>query len=191
MRHSDGTSATPGRVGDSAGGGGPAQAPWTPPRHRLPGSYGGAARPTHGVYALEDQPKDTGHLVVHQRRGPAWLREHVTALRSWASTIAGAEVRLHDYPAVRPGETRALSVDQLTPSNPDFGWHLAVLNAGWLSPTGYYWIPEARSHTSSDASGAGPCRRATSVALAADLTRTWAVAVSGTVPDGEGVVYRN
>ena len=33
----------------------------------------------------------------------------------------------------------------------------------------------------------GPCRRATGVALAADLTRTWAVAVSGTVPDGEGV----
>ena len=30
-------------------------------------------------------------------------------------------------------------------------------------------------------------KHATSVALAADLTRTWAVAISGTVPDGEGV----
>ena len=41
---------------------------------------------------LEDQPEDTGHLVVHQRGGPMWLKEHVTALRSLASTIAGAEV---------------------------------------------------------------------------------------------------
>ena len=143
--------------------------------------------PHMAVHALEDQPEDTGHLVVHQRRGPAWLREHVTALRSWASTIAGAEVRLHDHPAVRPGDTRVLSVDQLTPSHPDVQWHSADLNAGWLSPTRYYWIPEAWGHTSSDASGGGPCRRATSVALAANLTRTWALAISGTVPDGEGV----
>ena len=111
----------------------------------------------------------------------------MTALRSWASTIAGAEVRLHDHPAVRPGDTRALSVDQLTPSHPDVWWHSADLNAEWLSPTGYYWIPEAWGHTSSDASGEGPCKHATSVALAADLTRTWAVAIWGTVPDGEGV----
>ena len=48
--------------------------------------------PHMAVHALEDQPEDTGHLVVHQRGGPAWLREHVTALLSWASTIAGAEV---------------------------------------------------------------------------------------------------
>ena len=124
--------------------------------------------PHMAVHVLEDQPEGTGHLVVHQRGGPAWLREHVTALRSWASTIAGAEIRLHDHPAIRPGDTKALSVDQLTPSHPDVRWHSANLNAGWLSPTGYYWIPEAWGHTSSDASGGGPCKHATSVALAAN-----------------------
>ena len=139
------------------------------------------------VHALEDKPEDTGHLVVHQRGGPAWLDEHVTALRSWASTIAGGEIRLHNHPAISPGDTRALSVDQLTPGHPDVRWHSADPNAGWLSPTGYYWIPEAWGHTSSEASGGGPCKHATSVPLAADLTRTWAVAISGTVPDGEGV----
>ena len=111
----------------------------------------------------------------------------MTALRSWASMIAGAEVRLHDHPAVRPGDTRALTMDQLTPSHPDVRWHSANLNAGWLSPTGYYWILEPCGHTSSDASGGGPCKHATSFALAADLTRTLAVAILGTVPDGEGV----
>ena len=35
--------------------------------------------------------------------------------------------------------------------------------------------------------GGGPCRHATSFAVAADLTRTWAVANLGTVSDGEGV----
>ena len=142
--------------------------------------------PHMAVHALEDQPKDTRQLVVHKRGGPAWLREHVTALWSWASTIAGAEVRLHDHPAVRPGDTRALTVDHLTPSHPDVRWHSADLNAGWLSPTAYYWIPEAWGHSSSDVSGGRPCKQATSVALAADLTCTWAVAISGTVPDGEG-----
>ena len=142
--------------------------------------------PHMAVHALVDRPEDTGHLVVHQRGGPAWLKEHETALRSWASTVAGAEIRLHDHPAISPGDTRALSVDQLTHSHPDVRWHSTDLNAGWLSPTGYYWIPEAWGHTSSDASGGGPCKHATSVALAADLTRTWAVAISGTVPDGEG-----
>ena len=78
-------------------------------------------------------------------------------------------------------------MDQLTPSHPDVRWHSANLNAGWLSPTGYYWIPEAWGHTSSDASGGAPCKHATSVVLAADLNRTWAVAISGTVPDGEAV----
>ena len=78
-------------------------------------------------------------------------------------------------------------MDQLTPGHPNVRWHSADLNAGWLSPTGYYWIPEAWGHTSSDAPGGGPCRHATSVALAADLTRTWAVAISGTVPDQEEV----
>ena len=143
--------------------------------------------PQMAVHALEDQPEDMGHLVVHQRGGPARLKEHVTALRSWASTIAGAEIRLHDHSAISPGDTRALSVDQLAPSHPDVRWHSADLNAGWLSPTGWYWIPEGWGHTSSDASGDGPCKHATSVALAADLTRTWAVAISGMVPDGEGV----
>ena len=75
--------------------------------------------PHMAVHALEDQPEDTGHLLVHQRGGPAWLREHVTVLRSWASTVAGAQVGLRDHPAVLPGDTRALSVDQLTPSHPD------------------------------------------------------------------------
>ena len=78
-------------------------------------------------------------------------------------------------------------MDQLTPSHPDVKWHSAALNAGWLSPSGCYWIPEAWGHTSSDASGGGPSTHATSVAIAADLTRTWAAAISGTVPDGEGV----
>ena len=78
-------------------------------------------------------------------------------------------------------------MDQLTPSHPDIRWHFANLNAGCLSPTGYYWILEAWRHTSSDASGVGPCKHATSVALAADLTRNWAVAISGMEPDREGV----
>ena len=42
--------------------------------------------PYIAVHALEDQPEDTEQLVVHQRGGRAWLREHLTALRSWAST---------------------------------------------------------------------------------------------------------
>ena len=134
--------------------------------------------PHTAVHTLEDHPEDTGHLV-HQRGGLACLREHVTALRSWASTIAAAEVRLHDHQAVRPGNTEALSDNQLTPSHPAVRWHSADLNAGWLDPPGYYWT--------SDASGGGPCKDATSNALAADLIRTWAVAISGTVPDGEGV----
>ena len=54
--------------------------------------------PHMAVHTLEDQPEDTGHLVVHQRGGPVWLREHVTALWSWASTIAVAEV---DYTTTR------------------------------------------------------------------------------------------
>ena len=139
------------------------------------------------VHALEDQLEDTGHLVVDKRGKPAWVKEYVTALRSWASTIARAEIRLHDHPEICPGDTRARSVDQLTPSHPDVSWHSADLNAGWLSPTGHYWIPEAWGHSSSDASGGGPCKHATSVALTADVTRTWAVAIAGMVPYGEGV----
>ena len=86
-----------------------------------------------------------------------------------------------------PAKTRALSGDQLTCSHPNVQWHFAGLNAGWLSPSGYYWILKAWGHTSSDASGGGPCRHTTSVALAADLTCTWAVAILGSVPDREGV----
>ena len=63
--------------------------------------------PHMAVHALEDQPEDTGHLVVHQCGGPSWLKEHVTALRSWASTMAGAEIRLQDHPAISPGDTGA------------------------------------------------------------------------------------
>ena len=134
---------------------------------------------------VEDQPGDKGHLVVHQRGGPAWLRDHITALRSLASKIAEAEIRLHDHPAIRPDDTRALNVDHLTSGHPDVRWHSADLNAGCLSPSGYYWIPEALDHTSSDVSEGRPCRHATS--QPANLTRTWAVFISGTVPDGEGV----
>ena len=140
--------------------------------------------PHMAVHTLEDQPDDAGHLVVHLCGGPAWFREHITALRSRASTIAGADIRLCDHRAIRPDDTRALNVEQLTPSHPDVRWHSAALNAGWLSPSGYYWIPKAWGHTSSDASGSRPCRHATSMALAADLTRMWAVAISSTVPDG-------
>ena len=75
--------------------------------------------PNMAVHTLEEQPEDTRYLVVHQRGGPAWLREHVTAIRSRASTIAGAEIRLHDHPAIRPDNTRALNVAQLTPGHPD------------------------------------------------------------------------
>ena len=48
--------------------------------------------PHMAVHTLEDQLRDRGHLVVHQRKGPAWLRERVTALQSGASMIARAEV---------------------------------------------------------------------------------------------------
>ena len=47
--------------------------------------------------------------------------------------------------------------------------------------------PRGLGPHSSDASGGGPFKHATSVALAADLTRTWAVAISGRMPAGEGV----
>ena len=71
------------------------------------------------VHALEDQPENTGHLVSHQRGGPAWLREHLTALQSWVSMVTGAEVRFHDQPATRTNDTLALSVEQLARGRPD------------------------------------------------------------------------
>ena len=48
--------------------------------------------PHMAVHTLEDQPEDTGQLLVHQCGGPAWLREHLTALWSWASMVTGADV---------------------------------------------------------------------------------------------------
>ena len=69
--------------------------------------------PLHSGY------KDAGHLVVHQRGGRAWLGVHITALRSWASMVTGAEVPLQEDPAMRPDDTWALSVDQLTLSHAD------------------------------------------------------------------------
>ena len=139
------------------------------------------------VHALEDQPQDRGHLVIHQPGDPAWLQEHLTALQSWASTVTGAQIRFHDHPAARPNDILPLSVSQLAPGQPDVKWHSAALNAGWPNPTGNYWVPEAWGDTSSDASGGGPCSHITSVALTADLSRTWAVAIPGRVPDREGV----
>ena len=109
------------------------------------------------------------------------------ALRSWASTVTGAEVQFHNHPAARPNDTLALSVEQLTPGQPNVKWHSAAPNVGGLSPVGYYLIPKAWGHTSSDASRGGPCKHATSVALAVDLSCTWAVAILCTVPDREGV----
>ena len=112
--------------------------------------------PHMAVLTLEEQPEDAGHLVVHQRGGPAWLPEHLTAFQSWASTVTAGEVRLHDHPAARPNDTLALSVHQLTPGHPDVKWHPAALNAGLLSPAWYYWIPVAWGHTSSTHRGADP-----------------------------------
>ena len=74
--------------------------------------------PHMAVHTLEDQPEDTGHLVVHQRGGPAWLKEHVTALRSWASTIAGADIRLHDHPAISPWRHQGAELGPTDPQPP-------------------------------------------------------------------------
>ena len=181
------TSTAQGRTSVSTGGCRPAQAPELPHSTTLLVATAVPHDPHMAVHALQDQPEGTVHLVVHQRRDPAWLQEHLAALRSWASTVTGAKIRFHDHPATCPKETPSLSVDQLALGHPDIKWHSAALKAGWLSPTGYYWVPEAWGHTSSDASGGGPCRHATSVAAAADLARTWALAISGMVPDREGV----
>ena len=74
--------------------------------------------PDMALHALEDQFEDAGHLVVHQRGGPAWLREYKTALRSWVSTVAAAEVWFHDHPAACPDSMLALVMDQLPPPRP-------------------------------------------------------------------------
>ena len=90
-------------------------------------------------------------------------------------------------PGGTPRRHQGAGRGQTDPQPPRVRWYSADLNAGWLSPSGCYWIPEAWGHTSSDASGGGPCKHTTSVALAADLIRTWAPAISGTVPDREGL----
>ena len=102
MRPSNGTSAAPGRVGDSAGGEGKPKQRGLPRGPTLLVATEVPHDPHMVMHALVDQPEDTGHLVVHQRGGRAWLREHVTALRSWASKIARAEVRLNDQPGNLP-----------------------------------------------------------------------------------------
>ena len=73
----------------------------------------------------------------------------MTALLSCVSTLARAEVRLHAHPAVHPDSVLALGMDQLTLAHPNIQWHSVAVNAGWFSPTGYYWIPDASGHTSS------------------------------------------
>ena len=108
-------------------------------------------------------------------------------LWSRASTVTETEIRCLDHPVARPDYTFALSVDLRASGPPNVRWGSNALNAGWLSPTGYYWTRVTWGNTSSDASGGGPCRQTTSVALAADVARTWAMDIPGTVPDGEGV----
>ena len=124
--------------------------------------------PHMAVHALEDQPEDTGHWW-YISEGPSVAPEHLTALQSWASTVTGAGIRFQGHPATRSSDTLGLSVDQLAPGHPDAKWHSRPLNAGRLNLTGYYWVPEAWSHTSPDAWGGGPCRDANSVALVGDL----------------------
>ena len=53
--------------------------------------------PHMAVHALEDQPNDKGHLVVHQRGGPVWLKEHVTR-----TPVLGKHDRRSRNPAARP-----------------------------------------------------------------------------------------
>ena len=138
-----GASAAPGRVGGSAGGGRPAQSPWTPPRHRPAGSYGSAAGPTHRSACAGGPAGGHGRPGGAPARRPGVAQGTSDGTPALESTIAGVEIGLHDHPAIRPGDTKALSMDQLTPGHPDVRWHSADLNVGWLSPTVYYWIPEA------------------------------------------------
>ena len=119
MHPSGGASAAPGRVGNSAGGGRPAQAPWTPPWHRPAGSA--------------------------RAGGPAWLKEHVTAPRSWASTIARAEIRLHDLrdqPGPHQGAERGPTDPPATPKS---GGTPPTSTRGGSAPTGTTgsWRPGA------------------------------------------------
>ena len=164
-----------------------AKTPWAPPWDRPAGSYGGAARPTHG------SARAGGPAGGHGTPGGAPARRPGVAQGTCDGTsVLGRHDRRSGDPAARPpgNQPRRHQAAERGPTDPQPPRRPVALRrpkAGWLSPTGYYWIPEAWGHTSSDASGGGPCKHATSVTLAADLTRTWAVAISGTVPDGEEV----
>ena len=142
--------------------------------------------PHMALHALDDRPEEAGHLLVPQRGGPAWLQEQIAALWSWVSTIARAEVRLHDHPAVQPDSRLVLGVDLPTPAHAEVRWHSSALNAQWFSRIGYYRINDASGHRSSDVSRSGPCGHNMGVALAAGLARTWALAIPGTLLFEEG-----
>ena len=62
------------------------------PRNRNPLTAPGVPHsPQMVLHALDDQPADTGHRVVYQHRGPAWLWEQLTVLWSSASRHTTAE----------------------------------------------------------------------------------------------------
>ena len=86
----------------------------------------------------------------------------------------------------RPGNApqRHSGTDPLPPRRPVA---LRGTQCGMAQPHKYHWILEAWGHTFSKASGGGPCRQATNIALGADLSRMWVLAIPGTVPDGEGL----
>ena len=67
MHPTDAASAAPGRVGNGAGGGRPAQPRGLPCGTALLVATGVPHDPHMAVHALEDQLEDTGHMVVHQR----------------------------------------------------------------------------------------------------------------------------
>ena len=92
--------------------------------------------PHMALHAREDQPEDKGHLVVHQRGGPAGLQEHLTALRSAGSNVIGAQIWFNDLQTARSNDTLALSVPRLAWGHTDVRWHFAALRAGLLSRTG-------------------------------------------------------
>ena len=60
---------------------GPHTARGLPREHRLLLATGPPMIPTWR-YEAGERPADTSHVVVYQRGGPMWLREHLTALKS-------------------------------------------------------------------------------------------------------------
>ena len=125
-------------MGGTAGGGRPALTPGLPCGATLLVATAVLHDAHMALYPLKDGPKDAGHIVVQQRGGLAWIREQITALWSWASTVAGAELRFHDHLAGRPDSTPALGVHHLTPAHPNVWWHPAALNAGSLERSRYH-----------------------------------------------------